>query len=354
MAYNNPFYMPFGLNPSNRGPSLWGTGWASSNASAPSWANIVQQEAAPQMMLNQQSGQMQQQRQAQAEKARQTELSMQSAAQQALQQLMGQQQQQLAQTQNQANLTSQTQAEKARQADLEKQASTQRQATEQQQAFTSQQAAADRAFQFQTAQDSQKAAEALVRLQGTTQKDLAQLGGEQQKSVQQMVGEQALAQLARAGEIEREKMGFGAQLAKEAEERRLEYLPKIMASLPSMVTRSSSVASVPGGEDAARAALFAREKDRIGQLARAGVDTTLSVLGERGLLGGGYEAAALGDVVSNTQGQLGDVSREQAIQALKRASERADLDYQGQITQRAQNLNMIPALLGLLSSGKLY
>ncbi len=107
-------------------------------------------------------------------------------------------------------------------------------------------------------------------------------------------------------------------------------------------------------ENAARAAAFGRAKDQAGQVARSGVDATSNEMALRGLAGSGIEGSALGSVIGGSAGQLGDFTREQLIQDLDRARQVADMQYQGNITQRGQNMGLSPAILGLIGSRGLY
>lgn len=95
---------------------------------------------------------------------------------------------------------------------------------------------------------------------------------------------------------------------------------------------------------AARDAVFAREKDRVGQIGRASLDALNNVLGERGLIGSGYEAGATSDVIGDTQSELVDVVRSQTVDE---ANALAEEDARRFAATQSKN----QALLGLLSSG---
>jgi len=106
--------------------------------------------------------------------------------------------------------------------------------------------------------------------------------------------------------------------------------------------------------DAARAAAFARAKDQAGQTARASLDALMNVVGERGVVGGGYEGSAASSVINNSAGALDDFTREQLIQDLGHQEHVNDLKYQGDISQRGQDLTRMQSLLSLVNSGRLY
>lgn len=89
---------------------------------------------------------------------------------------------------------------------------------------------------------------------------------------------------------------------------------------------------------AAQAAIFARAKDKVG-LETAGSLTALrSALAGRGLLGGGREVRGTSNVLTAGQQQLGDTTREGAIQEATRMNDFAKLGYQGAIEQRGQDI----------------
>lgn len=97
--------------------------------------------------------------------------------------------------------------------------------------------------------------------------------------------------------------------------------------------------SLPGPEEdvAAEAATFGRAKDRIGQLGRGSMTALSEELDARGMGGAGYEAAERGRLLSDTQGQLGDVIRDQAIESLKRRREVNDRNVGAEINLRGQD-----------------
>jgi len=90
------------------------------------------------------------------------------------------------------------------------------------------------------------------------------------------------------------------------------------------------------GADAAR---FARAKDTVGQTTRAALTGLRSALASRGQLGGGGEMRGTRSILESGMGELGDVSREQAIQESERNAEREALGFTGGITMRGQDLS---------------
>lgn len=122
----------------------------------------------------------------------------------------------------------------------------------------------------------------------------------------------------------------------------------------------------PGGAEAAgQSAAFARAKDQAGSIGRSALNSLNDVMGARGITGSGIGVNQAGGVVQEGARQLGDVNREQLIQSLAMARQRASEQYQGNITQRGQdvtqqgnnvnkNLTIQQSLLGILGRGITY
>jgi|SRR5262245_61607614 len=90
---------------------------------------------------------------------------------------------------------------------------------------------------------------------------------------------------------------------------------------------------------AAQANIFARAKDKIGLETAGSLASLRSALAGRGLLGGGAEVRGAQNILTAGQGQLGDVTREQAIQEANRLTDFAKMGYEGAIAQRGQNIS---------------
>jgi hypothetical protein len=105
---------------------------------------------------------------------------------------------------------------------------------------------------------------------------------------------------------------------------------------------STGVAAIPRvtapDTSAAQAAVFGRAKDQVGQETSGAMTALRSALAARGLLGAGLEAKGTANVLTKGQQQLGDTTREQAIQEGQRLSDFAKLGYQGDIEQRGQDI----------------
>ena len=91
--------------------------------------------------------------------------------------------------------------------------------------------------------------------------------------------------------------------------------------------------------EAAQTAAWNRAKDLTGQTANAAMTGLRSSLGGRGLLGSGIEGKGTARVMNAGQQQLGDVSRQQAIDSANQAQKNAELEFTGGISQRGQDLS---------------
>lgn len=89
---------------------------------------------------------------------------------------------------------------------------------------------------------------------------------------------------------------------------------------------------------AAQAAIFARAKDKVGAETSGSLASLRSALAGRGLLGGGAEVKGTSNILTGGQAQLGDTTREQAVQEAQRQNDFAKLGYQGKIEQRGQDI----------------
>lgn len=94
----------------------------------------------------------------------------------------------------------------------------------------------------------------------------------------------------------------------------------------------------PVNTEAAQSAAFGRAKDQVGQETSGALAGLRSSLGGRGMLGSGAESRGTMGVVNRGQAQLGDTSREQAIQQAGLREREGALNYTGGITQRGQTI----------------
>lgn len=91
---------------------------------------------------------------------------------------------------------------------------------------------------------------------------------------------------------------------------------------------------------AAQANIFARAKDKVGLQTAGSLTALRSALAGRGMLGGGAEVRGAQNILTAGQGQLGETTREQAIQEAGRLSDFAKTGYEGAIAQRGQDVSM--------------
>jgi hypothetical protein len=89
---------------------------------------------------------------------------------------------------------------------------------------------------------------------------------------------------------------------------------------------------------ASNAAAFASAKDTVGKTSQAALQSLSAEMARRGILGSGSETRGMERVFNEGQGQLGDVSRQQAINQAALAEQNALAGYQGGITQRGQDI----------------
>lgn len=150
--------------------------------------------------------------------------------------------------------------------------------------------------------------------------------------------------------LQKQRMEQAAELQKQAEARRLGYLSTITGSGGSSPTVPGQVGPA-ADENAARAAAFARAKEQAGATAMASVKALQDIMAGSGLTGSSVEGNALASIAGGGAGRINDFTRTQLITDLNRAADIADRNQAGLITQRGQNLSLIPSLMGLITAG---
>jgi hypothetical protein len=93
-------------------------------------------------------------------------------------------------------------------------------------------------------------------------------------------------------------------------------------------------------QTAANAAIFARAKDQVGQTTSGALTGLAGAMAGRGILGSGVEGRGQQNIVTSGQENLGNVSRENAIQNAAIAEQNALAGYQGDVTQRQQDIGL--------------
>jgi len=135
------------------------------------------------------------------------------------------------------------------------------------------------------------------------------------------------------------------------------------ASGSSVGTNGAGTTGVSGGgrlptlqlpdQSAASNAAFATAKDRVGQTSRASLDALRGELGASGMLGGGAEGRLVADVITKGEGELGQVSRDQAMKESDLAADFAKTNFSGGITQRGQDVSAAEAAARLAQEQRL-
>lgn len=192
----------------------------------------------------------------------------------------------------------------------------------------------------------------LITQTGYENERLAQQQAEvaRQQQEQQAVIEQRMA--AAADAARRGQMELAAKLQADAEARRLGMLSTLKTTAGGIAPPAVTHAGIgPTDEVAARGAAFARAKEQAGRTALSSLKALQDVVESQGLMGSSIEAARAGEIVGGARADVGDFTTEQLISDLNRAAEISDLSYQGGITQRGQDISLLPSLLGLITAG---
>ena len=95
----------------------------------------------------------------------------------------------------------------------------------------------------------------------------------------------------------------------------------------------------PPDTSEAEKATFNRAKDQQGLITRSALSGLQGSLAGRGMLGSGLEGRETGKIVQQGAGELGNLSREQAIQHAALGQKNAEAAFAGGITQRGQDIS---------------
>lgn len=155
-------------------------------------------------------------------------------------------------------------------------------------------------------------------------------------------------------QLAQQQMQQEQAFARESAGSRMNAIERLGAAPQAAQVQHPSAGMQGGNEAGARAAAFARAKELAGQNALAALESVNSFSEGRGLMGSTVEGNLMGDVLGGAQGDVDDFIREQLISDLNRSANVADMQYQGGIQQRGQDMNKQQALLGLLAAGGLY
>ena len=141
-----------------------------------------------------------------------------------------------------------------------------------------------------------------------------------------------------------------ANLQADAEARRLEAIKSVTGGTSPHVDRATGI---DPNEAAARATAFGRAKELAGNNALAAVTALNDVFAGRGLHGSTVEGGEIGKAIAGGKADVNSYITKQLIEDLNRAADVGDTTYQGNITQRGQDLNQQQTLLGLIA-GRAY
>lgn len=142
---------------------------------------------------------------------------------------------------------------------------------------------------------------------------------------------------------------LNAELQRQAEARRLGYLSTVTGQQSPHVGDQVGPAA---DENAARAAAFARAKEQAGATALASVRSLQDIMANAGLTGSSVEGNAIAGAVGGGAGRINDYTRTQLMTDLNRAADIADRNQVLRVTQRGQDLSLIPSLMGLITAGR--
>lgn len=172
-------------------------------------------------------------------------------------------------------------------------------------------------------------------------------------AAQQQANREAEMKMQQAAEAaKRGQMELSQRLHAQDEQRRLGLISSVGGSGAPTVQHSAGPAF---DENAARQAAFSRAKEQAGQTAMSSLQSLKGIMEGSGRMGSSMEASGIADVLGGARGDINDFTSDQLMSDLDRAGEISDMEYQGNIQQRGQDLSRMQSLLGLLSaSGGVY
>lgn len=113
--------------------------------------------------------------------------------------------------------------------------------------------------------------------------------------------------------------------------------------MPNSAPPPRATPRTPADTTAATAAEYGAARDKIGLESRASLNALTDEMAGRGLAGSSIEGQGIASVVTGGQRELGDTNRSMALRELERQSQIEDRDYQGDITQRGQDIGYLNA-----------
>lgn len=223
-------------------------------------------------------------------------------------------------------------------------------------------AAQDKAFQQQQTQNRQSSAQTTQASYGAGQPSAAASGYAARSAANTSNATGAGYSVDPYGHVSFDDSAEQARrTSEEADARKLRTLTGLMSRYGSSDREAAPGTVQHGGaginadEAAARAAAFGRAKDQTGLVTRSAVDSLRSLYAGTGNTGA--QRQGLENIVAGGAGALNEFTRDQLMSDLERAGDVSDMVYQGNITQRGQDINrpfnpQLQALIGLM--GTLY
>lgn len=186
---------------------------------------------------------------------------------------------------------------------------------------------------------------------------LTQAGYENERSQTSAQGSQSAQQAAQikaaseaaaaADAAHRGDMELAARLQAQAEQTRMGFVSQVAGNTAPHVGATSGPAP---DETAARAAAFARAKDQAGMTANAALEGLRAATTSRGVNGSTIEGEGLARIIGGGAGEVNRYTTDQLMSDLNRTADISDRNYQGDITQRGQDMSQLASLLGLITA----
>jgi len=114
--------------------------------------------------------------------------------------------------------------------------------------------------------------------------------------------------------------------------------PVGMGREPGLEKVGREAMSTMNDRTAAESAAFGRAKDRTAKLGKSAIDAMKDRMSSMGMAGSTNESQGVRDIIQGTQGQLGEVIRQQAEDRLDRADQLDDRNLSAGIQQRSQDI----------------
>lgn len=152
----------------------------------------------------------------------------------------------------------------------------------------------------------------------------------------------------------RATMDHSAQIAEEQDalkrKQTLSDRNSLVALMDKQNAGSAATVQYPGAQEQdARAAAFSRAKDQAGKIARSSLTAISESMANRGLSGSNMQALYDAGAINGAEAPLQELTRDQMMSDFNRAGDVSDMTYQGNITQRGQDLSNRASYMSLLA-----